>query len=380
MNEEKIYPISLSPSYCKDWDVQSALREICQNMLDSGGGDVDYDESTETLTITNYNAQIPSQYLLLGNGSKSDNDRGGFSEGGKIAWLILTRLGHEVSIENGNVLWTPYYDHSKLFGCDMLHVSETPLDGNSDVRYTITNIDQDTYNEMCSRCLFLVDDLEIIEETCYGNILENKDDQGKLYVGGLYVCNTDMDYTYDIKPQYLKLNRDRQTPEHYDLKSIVKSIWVQADKKELAADMLFNSSSDAYLFTHTYENEIPKAVYQKYTEEYGENIVVADDDDEKQSLIKEGYSNIIVTGKSDFNDVLRKSKDYQAGIESAKEYVEEYSPDEVLSLFSSQFGDVISKEELDVLENIIELFIDKRVDCGYSNTITKGEIPFEFDE
>ena len=104
--------------------------------------------------------------------------------------------------------------------------------------------------------------------------------------------------------------------------------------------------------------------------------IVADDDDEKQSLIKEGYSNIVVTGKSDFNEVLRKSKDYQAGIESIKEYVEDYTAIEVLEAYIEKHQDVICLEAYEDFNEIIHLFLEKDVECGYGVTITKGEIFF----
>lgn len=378
MNEEKIYPISLSPSYCKDWDINHALREILQNQLDAGGGDVYYDPDTKELRIINYNNQIPKQYLLLGNGSKvtSDNQAGGFSEGGKIAWLILTRHGHKVEIRNGNTLWVPYYDHSDLFGCDMLHVSETPLEDNVDVEYIISDINQETYDEMCRRCLFLVDDLEIIETTKYGNILD-KGEQAQLFVAGLYVCDTDMEYTYDIKPQHLTLNRDRSCPDNYDLKSMVRNMWNEVEDKGKAVDLLFNNSSDAFYFNSQYtpmSSEMVDACYAKSVKEYGENVVLADSHSDKETLVKQGYKNVVVTGNSSFNEIVRRSSHYQDTIEVEEKM--EYSATEVLELYINTHRHNMSEESYTHINNVLELFIDKGVEWGYSEIVTEDDLDF----
>ena len=48
---------------------------------------------------------------------------------------------------------------------------------------------------------------------------------GKLYVGGLYICSTNMKYGYDVEPKHINLERDRQTVSNWDLQDITTKIW-----------------------------------------------------------------------------------------------------------------------------------------------------------
>lgn len=374
----KTYPLSLDPRHCSHWDILDAIRELCQNQLDAGGGYIDYNPDTQELVIGNENAQIPTQYLLIGAGSKKDGgSRGVYGEGSAIAWLILTREGHEVSIKNGNVLWTPYYAYSELFGSDMLHVDEVPLEGNNNVEYTISGITQEDYDEVVARCAFLREDIELLAETKYGNILTEP--KGKLFVGGLYVCDTDMeDYSYDIKPEHLQLNRDRKSPENFDLKSMVRFMWQESDNKEEMVDLILNGKNDAYLFDSSCHRDVEfeGACYNKAVELYGEGVALAVDDEEKQSLYDEGYRNIVVTGKVEFNRVVRRSKEYIENVIPEEEPEEEITPVDVLEKYLAKHRKIMSDEASDDFQEILNLFIDKSVDWGYNHSVFDSSIPF----
>ncbi len=68
-------------------------------------------------------------------------------------------------------------------------------------------------------CLQMQDHIGAIKMTSKGDILLEK--PGELYVGGLYICKTEMKYGYNIKPEFIKLERDRQTVSSYDLCDIM---------------------------------------------------------------------------------------------------------------------------------------------------------------
>lgn len=376
----KIYPLSLDPSYCQHWGLQEAIRELYQNSLDQSNSYVDYNEQEETLIIGNTNAQIPTKYLLMGSGSKKEGGYiGVYGEGSKIAWLILARLGHKVTIKNGDKLWIPYVDHNEMFDTLMLHVLEDDLPDNNDVEYIIEGITAEDYAETVSRCLYLQDDLDIVTETEYGTVLNKLDDQAKLFCSGLYVCDLDTDYSYDIPSKYLKLNRDRDLPPNWDLKTCIQKIWNESENKELAADLMYNDAEDAYTFnynTHLNRSSLYDACYNKAVQEYGDNVALANDDDEKQELYDEGYRNIVVTGKSEFNDMVRRSALYKQNVVPEEDELEEFTPEEVLEKYLNIHNSDMSDKASEDFQKILELFIDKGCEWSYNNKVTEDDLEF----
>ena len=97
--------------------------------------------------------------------------------------------------------------------------------GNKDYTVVISNLDQDVIDTVIHNCLYLQD------KESLGNYATAKcgsriffDMEGKLYVGGLFVCFTDLQYSYDLHPSKIKLNRDRKQVSGWDLQGVTASL------------------------------------------------------------------------------------------------------------------------------------------------------------
>lgn len=219
----KKYELSLSRNYVSSWGIEEAIRELLQNAKDSNGEDIiDIDKSSGTITITNKNTSIPSSTLLLGNTSKKDDlDKiGQFGEGYKLALLVLLRENKEIFIKNGNKNWTPSFEYSDNFECEVLGITETEGTGN-DLTFEISGFDSSELDELEKEFLGLNGQAYNSIQTGYGEILTDSDFKGKVFVDGLPVYEDDnFDYGYNFKPCYVSLDRDRKSINIYELKRL----------------------------------------------------------------------------------------------------------------------------------------------------------------
>lgn len=241
MSETKTYPLSLARSYVRHWGLVEAIRELIQNAIDGDGDETPFEYAFEdhVLSITNRYASLSPSTLLLGSTSKADNPEkiGSFGEGYKLALLVLVREGYDVLIRNGALEWRPEFEHSADFGEEMLVIRETQADTDAQaVTFEIRGLtadDRGAVRDMCLRMQAPMYDVIGVEQ---GHILPSR--AGKLYVGGLFVCNTDMHYGYDVKPSFLALERDRQTVDGFSLKLLTERMWLGTKDWARICDML----------------------------------------------------------------------------------------------------------------------------------------------
>lgn len=219
----KKYELSLSRNYVSSWGIEEAIRELLQNAKDSSGEDIiEIDKSSGTITIINRNTSIPSSTLLLGNTSKKDDlDKiGQFGEGYKLALLVLLREGKDITIRNGSKLWTPSFQYSDNFECEVLCIEESENYGN-DLEFIISPFSQLELNELEEEFLGLNGQPYNSIQTSYGEILTDSDYKGKVFVDGLPVYEDDnFEYGYNFKPCYVTLDRDRKSINIYELKRL----------------------------------------------------------------------------------------------------------------------------------------------------------------
>jgi len=207
----KSYELPLSRDYVRHWGLKEAIRELVQNALDSESP-FEYAFADGQLFITSRFARLEASTLVLGSTSKSDRTDaiGSFGEGYKIALLVLTRNGYDVKVWNGNKQWVPEFRHSDQFDAEVLCINETPAHRqNQGVEFVVSGLTDDDEAEIRSMCLRMQPPMSDVIGTKYGHILPSR--PGKLYVGTLFVCDTDLTYGYDILPEHLQLERDRQT-------------------------------------------------------------------------------------------------------------------------------------------------------------------------
>ena len=262
------YELSLVKSYVQEWTAEDAIREIIQNAIDESNRvednamSVEYDPEEKTLTISNKKSVLTHDTLLLGNTSKATDDNmiGKFGEGYKLGILVLTRENHPVTIQNYGLkeTWTARFVNSRRWKDEVLTIftdksqiwSKPP---HNNLSFVINNIDQDMYNEVVKKTLFLKDIYrgEYVEDnyakTSYGNILFEESEKGRVYVNGLFVITLeDLKYGYDIKARYIEIGRDRNLIDSYKITKYTTLMWmeIQDDFEDEIFELAYSEALD----------------------------------------------------------------------------------------------------------------------------------------
>lgn len=198
--------LSASENYCPNWGIWEGVREIVQNWMDSrdAGFDGSVTFTGDKLTCVNNGATIEADHIaLFGEGDKSDEARGAFREGLKIGMLALVRSGLGVLIRHGDLSWTASLEPGAT-GTRVLTLRsrrcKTSFDG---VSVQISGLSKDTWEELRPRFRF-TDKPGLI-----------RDRAGDVFVKGIWVCRSRLDYGYDLARA--ETDRDRQIVDEWDL-------------------------------------------------------------------------------------------------------------------------------------------------------------------
>lgn len=236
------YELTLTQNYVSDWTFCEAIRELIQNGTDQEIIDnenkfsVDYDYSTKVLKLINSKSKLNINTLLLGKSSKSNNEDtvGQFGEGYKIAALVLNRLGKTFTIFNNekNEIWTSKFKNSEKWREKILsfYVDKVPTD-NTGLIIKVENVTPNEYSDLCGVWLGFYEEMYSLEkiETKYGDILLNEDLKDRIFINGLAVdCSETMEYGYNFKPKYIKLERDRKTCDSWQARDTTSLMIAEA--------------------------------------------------------------------------------------------------------------------------------------------------------
>lgn len=323
---DKVYELSLNIGYVKHWGVVEAARELLQNAIDSDSPFVyefkGEDSGLQTLTLRSENATLSPQSLLLGTTSKSESESaiGSFGEGYKIALLVLTRSGRKVSIANGDKLWTPSFRYNNKFEEELLIVTEKDLPyKHHGLTFSVSNLTDDDVAAIRASCLAMQAHIGAIHKTSFGDILLEK--AGELYVGGLFICKTEMTYGYNIKPMHIKLERDRQTVSSFDLHFTTKEMWFETNQFDTIAQMISEELPDTKYAEYSSTELVKDACYKLFRAN-NPGAVVAKNQNELKQLVERGMTKVVVVGSSMYTNVSG-AKAYKAEKLVALETIEQ---------------------------------------------------------
>jgi hypothetical protein len=308
----KVYELPLSRDYVRHWGLKEAVRELIQNALDSESP-FEYAFAEGQLFITSRFAKLEASTLVLGCTSKAERDDaiGSFGEGYKIALLVLARSGHDVTVLNGDKQWHPEFRHSDQFGAEVLCIVETPTRLQSQgVEFIIDGITPEIEADIRDTCLRMQPPMADVIGTKYGHILPSR--PGKLYVGTLFVCETDMQYGYDILPEHLKLERDRQTVDGWDLKFVAKNAWIDTGRLDEVAEMIEKQVPDLEYIQYGSTELVKEACYKLFQKKHP-GAIAAKSQDELNALVKQGMTNTVVI-HSAFHSQVSESASYKQSI------------------------------------------------------------------
>lgn len=274
-----MYQLSLTKDYAPHWDLVKAVKELLQNAIDSTAEfqysfeQNDSDEGLTNLTVTSIGVTLPPSSLLLGASTKQEDPSsiGKYGEGYKLALLVLTRLGFPVTVYNGERVWTPCFEPSKKYGCDVLSIREQTRKGSPDnLTFSINGLSEVNVKQIRNACLQMQTGIEIGIFTAvpHGRILHNEAHKGHLYVNGLFVQKAeDLKFGYDIKPEYLKLDRDRQAVADFDLLWVTKEMWFAQPDAERTSELILQ---DVYDLKYAQYN-VPVKVVEATAKAFKEN-------------------------------------------------------------------------------------------------------------
>lgn len=357
------YPLSLTENYIHNWGLWEAIRELLQNAIDHEGGyKVDYSPETSQLSIKTFGKTLEPKSLLLGASTKQEDPTkvGQYGEGYKMALLVLTKLKHPVEIINGDVKWEPVFEFSEMFGERVLTIQEAQTEEGNDVEFKIGHFTMTDWEEVKAKCLHLGHYSEeydkYVVDTSYGKVL--KCVGGSLFVNGLFVCNTQQDYGYDIKPEYLALDRDRKSVCSFDLQWVSGRIWAEVGVTEETAGDVFEGKTDVrYIGDHS-SPEQGNEFYNLAVEKYGDNAYFTDDYKTAKKWEQDGVENVVVVSTC-AKELLQKSHHYAEP--PKKEILSPYRVVEQLIEKQRRLG--IPADLQEVLESLLKIsknWADKR--------------------
>jgi len=314
----KTYELPLAKGYVRHWGMAEAVRELLQNALDSESPfeyewiDRDDAAGSDLLIRSRYTTLDPSS-LLLGATTKAERTDtiGSFGEGYKIALLVLARQGYDVTVYNGERIWTPHFRESRQFGAEVLCISDHPSpQPNEGLTFRVSGLSPDDCAQIISTCLPMQPELGETITTTKGRILLGK--PGKLYVGGLFVCDTKMRYGYDVKPEHLRLERDRQTVSTFDLAFITKEFWFESGRHEAVGQMIADNVPDLEYGNYNCPELVKEVCYSIFRKRHPGKII-ANSPEEVERYVKQGMTEVVYVGGAMYGAV-KESNSYKTEV------------------------------------------------------------------
>lgn len=306
---DRIYELPLSQSYVRHWGVVEGVRELFQNALDSDSP-FEYQLGPDSLRITSRFSRLEPKTLLLGTTSKADaRDKiGSFGEGYKIALLVLTRAGVNVRVENNDRLWVPSFKRSRQFEDEVLCIRDSsyPEGRGQGLTFSLEGLDESDLDAIRETNMHMWAHVGEVLTTSRGEIL--LEHPGKLFVNGLFVCKTQLKYGYNMKPEYLRLERDRQTVSTFDLAFQAKDMWFETGRHEQIAAMIEENAPDMEYANYGTPELVRQACYELFKKN-NPGAVVASSPQELKQMIAQGMTKVVYINKV-FGDCVRTSSDY----------------------------------------------------------------------
>lgn len=356
MFKQKVtYELPLKRDYVSHWGLMEAIRELFQNAIDGGEWRWHLVEEGElfNLHIISDNIRLPAATLVLGETSKREDSQkiGAFGEGFKLALLVLARLGVQIEMLNDNLSWTPIFIHSKTFDTEVFAIEEEKAvyhDGKG-LEYQIKGLTKQQCESLKS-CFIFMRTLEVNTEAFWkveqGTIFT--EEQSAIYVGGLFICSTKLDYSYDLKPGIVALERDRQTVADFELQWLTKDMWIATKQWEKIANMIERESKDVEYIHYNCPELLKDAVYAQFLKNNPGGIM-AHSMEQMQELVKKGMEKVVYVGGA-YGSIVCTAQPPQI----AKQ-LERKSPEEELRSFLSNNRQYMRTPAIVAMKDLIDV-------------------------
>ena len=303
------YELSISADYVPAWGVVEAVREFFQNAVDEETRDASnkmmlrYDEESEVLIIGNKHSELDIKTLLFGSTTKNGQDKmiGQHGEGYKIATAVLLREGKEVVFYNycRREIWRPRLVKSRKYDGMLVPTFfvETAAVWENVPEHSllieIKGINRDEYEKIRESNLHLQEYEK--KETCYGDILTDKQHLGMIFVGGLYICReSQLEVGLDFKPNVVRIERDRSMVNNFDIKWYASKMMEESRDSELIKKSL-DSYSGHFIYVNSVPDDLKNEITEDFINQYGAKAVPVSSQDDLESMKKRGYKPVIVS-------------------------------------------------------------------------------------
>lgn len=214
--QELTYPISLD--YRSHWGNWEAIREIVQNSLDEVGS-YTVEKLDTGVAISDKGKGFTIKHLIFGVSEKDSADsRGRFGEGLKIALIVLTRNGCNVSIQSENL--EIVVDKAEIEGIRVLKLKYRTIPPIEGTKIFIRNYTGEMYDDYFATSEQVK---KLVIHTCrYGQIIN--DPRGRLYVKDIFVQTLKTArYSYNLAS--IRLEESRKLASEEDVHSGIGSVW-----------------------------------------------------------------------------------------------------------------------------------------------------------
>lgn len=308
MFSRKEYELPITKDYIAHWGMLEGIREIIQNALDSESP-FEWEFTEGVLSIHSRYSKLEPKTLLLGSTTKADNKDqiGAFGEGYKLALLVLHRCGYPIRIINNDTIWTPEFRFNTRYETDILYIVESKTPSKHEgVTFEISGLSHEDMGEIKMSCLNMQEHIGERKITSKGRILIEQ--QGRLYVGGLFICDVDTRYGYDIKPEFVTLERDRHTIDSWDLSRVTKDMWFETNDFDLICEGIEKELPDFKHAQYGSPEVIKEAVYRHFRKK-NPDAVLAQNQKELEALVEQNL-NVYVVGPI-FHAVVSSSSSYK---------------------------------------------------------------------
>ena len=359
----KIYKTNMTKGVCPDWDRLDVAREYLANALDSGSAyEVVYEDNT--LYITSKDTKLHPRLFLLGASTNRNNPNanGTHGDGSKVSMAVGLREGLDIKFYNSGIEWTPIFEYSEDFDEEILVIEENDMQSHgtmNDFVVSITGYTPEEIEIITERCLYLQDEAVIgrVEKCELGRVLFDK--KGKLFVGGVWVCDTGFDYSYDFYPKHIHLNRDRKTVSSWDLNINTSNMLQMIETPDTIAKVIHEKKPDVRYVQYTSpKDDVKEACFNLYKEKYGGKMLVTSQS-ELQVKTNDGYSDIVVEDDN-FVAIVKSSSSYK----KLNWDRDTTTPVSVLTSILEQTGTVDYLTTQKLLEEAVELFNKRGVRWG----------------
>jgi hypothetical protein len=358
--------------YVPDWTYKEAIREIFQNAIDrrtvnpNSDWYYDYNVGSHCLTITSSDSFITRSSLIIGNSTKREDDTtiGKYGEGYKIGLLVLVRNKHTVTVDTGRCeRWYPIEEYSEEYQQSVLsiHLEATPDYLVDHVRFKIGGITPEMYSELQKINLNLSPYPTDVIKTSKCNILIDPQFKGHIFVSGLLIQvskDEKMAFGYDIKPQYITLDRDRKLIADFDLLWLTSGVWLESKDSPRLIEMAKFDVSDIKYINHKVtkgnNEEHSTNALLEFKRENGENAypVVSQYDMDRLHQINPKAKPVIVS--SSYYSLISSGSHYQ----SPRATVIIKSPQEILKENLLTKTGRVKKNCINIIPRIIDLAKD----------------------